>query len=279
MVQVFENLQNSSCFIISDLSDYADLKKRNTFKILWCRTGTLECSIDLEPLTLTAHQVVCVAPTQRLEITETGESCAFEYNREFYCLVDHDREVSCVGLLYYGSVASPVITLDERNRTKFELLIQVFEDEFETRDNIQEEMLRMLLKRLIILCTRLYKTQSHTKTDENELDIIRQFHLLVESHFREKQKVTDYADLMFKSPKTLANVFAKNGEIPPLKQIQNRIALEAKRMLVYSDKAIKEIGWELHFEEEAHFSRFFKRNIGMSPSAFRSSMKADFSEL
>lgn len=46
-----------------------------------------------------------------------------------------------------------------------------------------------------------------------------------------------YSAAWFKSPKTLSNVFAKNGEIPPLRQIQNRIALEAKRMLAYSNKA------------------------------------------
>lgn len=123
--------------------------------------------------------------------------------------------------------------------------MEVFKDEFTTRDNIQEEMLRMLLKRLIILCTRLFKEQEEVTYAVEELDLLRRFHLLVEQHFRKKQQVSDYAKILFKSPKTLANVFAKNNEPSPLKQIHERMALEARRMLWFTDKQVNEVAWEL----------------------------------
>ena len=50
----------------------------------------------------------------------------------------------------------------------------------------------------------------------------------------------------------------------------NRILLEAKRYLHYTDKSAKEIAYELGFENPAHFSRFFKANAGINISAFNS---------
>ncbi len=84
---------------------------------------------------------------------------AWQFNREFYCIVDHDKEVSCVGFLFYGAPESFFVRLQPDDERKISLLFQVFVDEFGTVDPIQVEMLRMLLKRLIILVTRLAKEQ------------------------------------------------------------------------------------------------------------------------
>jgi len=73
-------------------------------------------------------------------------------------------------------------------------LFDVFVDEFETHDTIQEEMLRMLLKRLIILCTRWYKDQGEVQYEQEDLDHIRRFHVLLEQHVRSKQTVAAYTD-------------------------------------------------------------------------------------
>ena len=55
----------------------------------------------------------------------------------------------------------------------------------------------------------------------------------------------------------------------PLQFIQNRIMLEARRLLTYSEKAVSEIGYELGFSDIQVFSRFFKKNEGCSPQKFR----------
>jgi AraC-like DNA-binding protein len=132
------------------------------------------------------------------------------------------------------------------------------------------EMLQMMLKRYLILCTRLYKQQHHLLAIEaSSMDIIREFNYLVENHFKTKHTVAEYADLLNKSPKTLSNLFAKLGSKSPLSFIQDRKMLEAKRMLRYSDKAVKEIAYELGYEDIQTFSRFFKNNEGLSPSEFK----------
>ncbi len=195
---------------------------------------------------------------------------AFLFNREFYCIADHDEEVSCNGILFFGTQDLPIINIPEEQEQKFELLLQVILEEFRTVDKIQGDMLQMLLKRLIIICTRLAKEQHIVKSlNDAQIDTIRQFNVLVDMHFRTKRKVKDYAEMLHKSPKTLSNLFATYNQQSPQQIIQDRVFLEAKRLSLFTDKQTQEIAYDLGFDDPAYFSRFFKKQAGMTPSTFR----------
>ena len=103
----------------------------------------------------------------------------------------------------------------------------------------------------------------------NKLDAIREFNLLVEMHYKTKHSVVEYADLMNKTAKSLSNLFALHSEKTPLKVIQDRIHIEAKRQLLFTQKIVKSIAFELGFEDIQSFSRFFKNKEGLSPKEFR----------
>jgi AraC family transcriptional activator of pobA len=98
---------------------------------------------------------------------------------------------------------------------------------------------------------------------------IRKFNLLVEANFKSEHSVSFYAEQLCKSPKTLSNLFAIFNQKTPSQVIQERITVEAKRLLCYTDKSIKHITFELGFEDVSYFSNFFKKNGGCSPSDFR----------
>lgn len=55
----------------------------------------------------------------------------------------------------------------------------------------------------------------------------------------------------------------------PSQLINERVILEAKKLLHLTYKSIKEIAQELNFEDEFYFSRYFKKNVGVSPSSYR----------
>ncbi|MGY0041525.1 helix-turn-helix domain-containing protein [Pedobacter sp. NJ-S-72] len=83
-----------------------------------------------------------------------------------------------------------------------------------------------------------------------------------------------YAELLNRSPKTLSNLFAIYNHKSPLAVIQERIVLEAKRLLIYTDKSAKEIAYDLGFDDAAYFSNFFKKHNAFSPSDFRSAKRS-----
>ncbi len=178
--------------------------------------------------------------------------------------------MSCNGILFFGTQDIPIISIPDDQKPKFKLLYQVFVEEFSTPDNIQGDMLQMLLKRLIIICTRLAKEQHIVKKLDNEqIDVVRKFNVLVDTHYKTKRKVSDYADMLYKSPKTLSNLFAIYNQKSPQQIILDRLALEAKRLINFTDKQNQEIAYELGFNDPAHFSRFFKKMIGQSPTKYR----------
>ncbi len=236
---------------------------------LWFKTNQ-SVKVDGATRYLKANQVLCLTEFHRLEADRFTRLRIIRFNRAFYCIKDHDNEVSCRGLLFYTSTQPPVITIPKLETEKFEILWKMFSIEMATADNLQFEMLQMMLKRFIILCTRIYKLEHpllNVKT--NGWDIIREFNFLVEVHFRKEHTVAAYAAMLNKSPKTLSNYFLREGKESPLRIIQERIMLEARRLLRYSDKSIKEIAYEIGYEDVQSFSRAFRQREGISPSEFR----------
>lgn len=259
-----------------DRQFYGKDRKDKMLTITWNKGESQKIDIDGVEYDFPANTILCLMVSQTFHFSDPTGIVAWQFNREFYCIIDHDKEVSCVGFLFFGSQQQMFITLDKEQCHKIDLLHQMFVEEFETVDNIQEDMLRMLLKRLIIIVTRLARNQFVQVQDlpDQKLDIIRQFNLLVENHYKKEHGVKFYAEQVNRSPKTLSNLFALYNNKSPLAIIQERIIIEAKRLLLYTDRSAKEIAYDLGFEDAAYFSSFFKKNTEVSPTDFRNNGSA-----
>lgn len=272
MVKEFKEFSTNAVFITGNenvLSSYKSSKELEYYTFIRTTTSSLEAVIDGVPVTIDTDTIVSLSPNQFFEFIAGSNLIIYQFNRDFYCIKDHDKEVSCMGILFFGNTDIPSVHLTKEQAHKFELLDEIILEELDTVDTIQAEMLRILLKRFIIKATRLIKEQ--TKIDHiysEKLDVLRTYNFLVENHFRKEHGVAFYAQLLNKSPKTLSNSFSEYTKTP-LQIIHERITLEAKRLLTYTDKTAKEIAFELGFEDASHLSRLFKKHTGVSPSVFK----------
>ncbi len=242
------------------------------FTIAWNPGESQTVTIDGTEYEFPANSLLTLLFNQSFNFENSAGIVAWQFNREFYCIIDHDSEVSCVGFLF-SSTDHLFVELNDQAQQKLQLLSDVFIEEFKTSDNIQNEMLLVLLKRLIIYVTRLAKSgyAPVKKLQDERFHIIRKFNLLVEANFKSEHSVSFYAGQLCKSPKTLSNLFAIFNQKTPSHIIQERITVEAKRLLCYTDRSIKHITYELGFEDVSYFSNFFKKNTGIPPSDFRNS--------
>lgn len=129
-------------------------------------------------------------------------------------------------------------------------------------------MLELFLETQLFLVKKTEHTAEHQETNSAHF-IIKNFEKLVEQHFIAKRLPGEYADLLFVTPNHLNALCKKVLGITAGEVIRNRIVLECKRLLVNVDVSISEIAYELNFKNSAYFSRFFKKNTGLSPDEFR----------
>lgn len=241
----------------------------NTF--IFNKGEAQEVLIDSIQYIMPANSILPLVSNQHFVFKNPESITAWQFNREFYCIIDHDAEVGCVGFIFYGIKHPMFIQMNQDDINDISELEKNLSNELKINDNFQGEMLRTLLKRLIIKVTRLAKQQneSYLEFPDEKMDIVRKFSLILEQNFKKEHSVSFYADLLNKSPKTLSNVFSLLKQSTPSNLIRDRIILEAKRYLHYTEKTAKEIAYELGFENPAHFSRFFKQYTGKKISDFK----------
>ncbi len=193
------------------------------------------------------------------------------YHRDFYCIQLHDKEVACDGILFHNAYDVPVVFMDDEARTTMLAIVQEIRTEMAQQDSGMEEMLRILLKQLIIRATRLWKQQHHVVSEETrqEVEFSRTFSQLVEGHYTRQHAVADYAAMLHITPKALNKRITRYSNQTPNDVIKNRIILEAKRLLIHTPLTVKEIGYRLGYDDPSYFIRLFTKQVAAPPQSFR----------
>jgi AraC family transcriptional activator of pobA len=102
-----------------------------------------------------------------------------------------------------------------------------------------------------------------------EAELLRRFRRLIESQYLKHWPVAQYARRLALSETRLNRLCRRQAGCTAFELIQQRLALEARRRLVYAGSSVSGIGAELGFKDPAYFSRFFRRHGGVSPNEYR----------
>ncbi|MDQ0064872.1 helix-turn-helix domain-containing protein [Chryseobacterium lathyri] len=227
--------------------------------------------VDFQEIEMKADTLLFINPHVILKPCETIGGQLMHFNRDFYCVEIHDQEVACDGILYNNVFEIPFINLNEEQSAEIQKIIKDIQSELKNEDSGTEEMLRTLLKLIILKSTRIWKQQHQLSDKEQQADVqfLRKFSKLVEQHYKTLHTVADYADLLCVTPKNLSKKIGLVSKDTPNEIIKNRIILESKRLLAHTAMNVKEIAYSLNYEDDAYFVRFFTKHVGISPTSFR----------
>lgn len=276
MKKEYYQTQTKASFSILSISEYKKTiiseSQSRWFTILIFSNTSGELVIDDFKLAINNPQAIFLTPGQFIQLADdyNFNGYAISFNKEFYCIEYHDSDVSCQGLLFVNNFNLVHFNLDEQQLTIYMNTAKEMIAEIDDNASLQDEMLKNLLKNLLIRSNRLFREQmSVDNVDDSSIDFVRKFSDLVEKHFKEYKRVDYYAGLLNIAPASLSKKLQKYGINSPLKIIKSRVITEAKRLLMYSDKSIKEIAEILGYDDPFYFSRLFTKETGIAPTEYK----------
>ncbi len=137
-------------------------------------------------------------------------------------------------------------------------------------------ILRALATQIIVQVARLLPQPQRGDIPARYGQIMAGFEQLVQKHFRDRWRVSDYADALAVTSTHLSRVVRDMTGASALAYIEATVFREACRQLAYTRIDIRQIGFDLGFDDPAYFSRMFRKRIGMSPSAYRNKVNDGF---
>ena len=175
----------------------------------------------------------------------------------------------------------PPQTFDEVGFSDIALYYTQILKEYESKSANKNQIIGSLFSIILLKLKEQFWAQYQPVDDGNRSSVIvKQFKQLLEKHYRNLEtgktntqfKAKHYAgELNLNSSYLNAVIKSKTGK-PVSKWIADKTINQAKALLAHSSKNIKEVGVQLGFSELAHFSNFFKKNTGITPTEFRSKL-------
>jgi AraC-like DNA-binding protein len=259
-----------------DNNSYFDhIQRNNYFTLIFITGGEGVAKVDFCDYSFKEDTLFAFYPYQPFMLMSKGclRGIAVQFHHDFFCIYRHHEEIANNGLLFNNVYEQPFVCVNESCRATMFHLIQGIADELKADSFRKDEALISYLKLLLVMATRIkldqQSIQDTEKMNGKQLLVVQNLKNAIEDNFRIKHSASDYASLLHVTPTSLARI-AKNHFNKTLSDlITERIIIEAKRELYLTDKTIKEIAYELGYEDEYYFSRVFKGKTDISPQLYR----------
>lgn len=244
------------------------------YQIVWFRRGNGTHRIDFVDYPVRDNTIFFISPGQihAFDGNDDYSGVIVLFNASF--LVDEETSES-IFLKYnvfnaYDSL--PYYKVNEEEAERLMLLVNEMNREYSlTGAFAHKDYMQYLVRLFLIRVQRSGERQELPKLYVSSIanrTFVR-FRQLLEQNFHRIHTVKEYADMLSISSRTLTKYVSESAHTSPLRIINDRIVLEAKRQLQHTALSIKEIGFSLGFEDPSYFVKFFKRMTGSMPGEFR----------
>lgn len=267
-------------FEILDLSKILQQKKgmmtvphrAQFYHILWIEKGKGTHYVDFKPIELKDNSIIFVPNNSVGIFDEEGiyEGKAIIFTDNFFCKNKQDLQFLRSSILYsdlYNIANFKVIP----KVSQLKVFLNAMQTEYKRKaDPSQYQILHNMLHIFLLQAERDMKKQGFEELKPSpNLDLLVAFKDLLEENFLKEKSVKRYASDLNISEKQLHKATTTLLEKTPKQIINERVLLEAKRLLAHSSQSIKELAYELGFEEPTNFIKYFRKHTHSTPAEFR----------
>ncbi|MGY6647856.1 AraC family transcriptional regulator [Wenyingzhuangia sp. IMCC45574] len=243
------------------------------YLILIITSGQGKHYIDAKEYDVRTGAFFIIPPGQihRWELSDDTDGYVLFFTKKYFLLgFDHQKFEAYP--FFKMTFAEPHVLLNYDELNNVVKIFKKIHSEYSNRTINFHEMIRLYMGQLFVNLTRVYYNKSYVKQVSNyELIQLTVFESLIEEHFKEHQPVPFYAEKMSLSIKQLSYMCKKVLNKTPSEMIQDRLILEAQRLILHTELPIKHISNVLNFNESSYFNRMFKRTCNKTPEQYRSS--------
>ena len=254
--------------------------RHNYYEICVFINGAGRHEIDFNPYTIQSNSIHFVSPGQVHLISREKDYHGYliVFSREFYSLDTFHQDLLYHLPYFNNPTLLPVLDMDKEEFGELLQLIWNIQKENRSDFMTTKKILRSYLQILLLKCHQFYVQHfaERVKMHDPHFAQVQQFNTLVEKNYKEYHLVQDYAAMMAISPAVLNKYVKKITGYTAGEIIVDRLVLQAKRLIIYTDLSNKEIAFRLNYDDPSYFTRVFKRKTTVSPSVFRREMNEKY---
>jgi AraC family transcriptional activator of pobA len=252
--------------------------RHNYYSVIWVKEGTGKHFIDFKTYTVQPGTIFFISPEQVhdlvMDTPYAGDVLLFttDFIEQNGIPVNWLHES---GFFFRCDDVAPLIIPRNQETSAINNIIGQIAKEYEEQNRFYNEAIAALLKLFLLECKRIRETTGFQVEERvhSKAQLIKQFKDLLDNHFHEWHKVSDYAAQLHITANYLNEVISNETGISAKDFIINRIMLEAKRFATYSQTSAKEVAYQLGFDDPAHFSKVFRQQQGTSFTGFRENLQ------
>nr|WP_315029271.1 helix-turn-helix domain-containing protein [uncultured Chryseobacterium sp.] len=245
-------------------------KRLIKYTLFWCKSGNSEILIDENIFILKPHQVVTITSGQFHQLIKVnGELTALEFTLDFFSKSDSDIELIFHNGLFCHFGMNELITIHDH---------YFFSETLSKIDKeINEKPYQYLISTHSLVELLLVEINRSKIANGDEIwkpdALFLKFLESVRLHFSKNPPVSYFADLLGTSEAKLNEVSKLHTQKTAQNVIYSLVVSEAKRLLLYEKLSIKEIAYQLGFNDPFYFSNFFKKHTSLSPKEYQKTVK------
>ncbi len=259
--------------ILHDKKDMMTIPHRAQFyHVLWIERGNGTHTVDFNPISIEDNTIIFV-PQNSVNLYDKNGSYkgkAILFTNSFFCKNKQDSQFLQSSILFSDLYDIAKVRINSKD-SDLKVFMAALETEYQrTPDDAQYQMLHNMLHVFLLQAEREMRKQGAKELrPSSNLDYILLFKEILEKNFHKEKSVKKYASELNISEKQLHKATTTLLGSTPKQIIDERILLEAKRLLVHSTQSIKEIAYELGYDEPTNFIKYFRKHIESTPLEFR----------